>query len=400
MAAIPPGPSTPAPVETTSHDSILTLPDLGIDDANSLNITTVTPSMDMPFTGPPLTVSAIGSIPTTQQEAINDGVRTELVDDSPNKGKLRQRVQSGASIQNIASSSSGTNPILSSVWKNDAQRAVANRLANMDDRIEGVIAESRTHTQELMLQIASIAAKIDHLSEPSHHDFDALRNANNQTVQHVGRLTRDISDIQSTLQAILSTIERLENGIADPARDNKRVRTVSTISNVSAAAPPADSALHGAYVTTQHAPIPANAQHLFPSAAGGIAPPSAPSNPSNVPFPSLNEHNMFVNAPIPAATVGGIPEAPAPAVFSRPNERYSVRIGPMSWTGDVTGSVVSLIRMTRRGTRISQAVRARRDGPNFVVASWKSEREAKDFYDAWHEQPPAGYEYISVSLNF
>lgn len=81
---------------------------------------------------------------------------------------------------------------------------------------------------------------------------------------------------------------------------------------------------------------------------------------------------------------------------------WSVRMEPvdLSAVTDLHGTALSFARMTKRGKEISPKVRGRKGGPHILIMSWKTETEARAFYDAWSEAPPSAYATLSVTPNF
>ncbi|KAF9070243.1 major facilitator superfamily domain-containing protein [Rhodocollybia butyracea] len=111
-----------------------------------------------------------------------------------------------------------------------------------------------------------------------------------------------------------------------------------------------------------------------------------------------------------AASPGGLmPEAyqlqplrAPPPTAPHTAKEWSVRLGPidLSAVTDLHGTALSFSRMTVRGNQISPQVRGRKGGPYILIMSWKTEEEAREFYDAWSEQPPADYATLSVIPSF
>jgi len=95
--------------------------------------------------------------------------------------------------------------------------------------------------------------------------------------------------------------------------------------------------------------------------------------------------------------------APVPTKsLTTTTDEWSVRLGPidLSSVTDLRGTALSFARMTRRGNKISPQVTGRKGGPHIFIMSWKTEEEAREFYDAWSDDPPAEYASLSVIANF
>ncbi|KAJ7586637.1 hypothetical protein C8J56DRAFT_891516 [Mycena floridula] len=322
--------------------------------------------------------------PTSQVPPLTLSMMREALTTSKDKGKRKSLGPLAASTSSISVSYSSE---MSDTWKGKAQCQVADGLQDLNEKLDGSHAENLVHMQDLQEQYAALAASIASLKAPggsiSSADSTQLRTAHNSVVKAVMEisnkqqlLSAEVSRIAMKLEAILDTIKRLEVPAPTQLPESKRRRIETEVPILSID----DMMIEGAAATI-HAAGP------LPSIAYPAPQPIAPYTVAALPT-------------LPNITPGAILDAPVPAASFRPNKKWSVRIGPLNWAGDVTGCVLALVRLTQRASRISHSVRACRDGNLFAVATWKSEREAWDFFEAWHEAPPAQYASLSVSLNF
>jgi len=109
--------------------------------------------------------------------------------------------------------------------------------------------------------------------------------------------------------------------------------------------------------------------------------------------------------PYTPVTSGGPVSRQSLRALAPPNRSlgdWSVRLRPINLSAvtDLDGTAVSFALMTRRGNQISPQVRGRKGGQYTLVMSWKTEAEARAFYDAWFESPPADYATLSVIPSF
>ncbi|KAJ8085727.1 hypothetical protein PM082_004545 [Marasmius tenuissimus] len=154
--------------------------------------------------------------------------------------------------------------------------------------------------------------------------------------------------------------------------------------------------------TASSMPQPAT-QGYVTSAATATSNPLPPAPP---PAPAAGPAGYYETSPwytstIPAAPAPALPPPPAPApTYPGNNGQYTVRVGPIGLGGssDYNGVALLLVWLTRRGHRLSHQVWACREGPDTLILSWRTATEARDFYEAWHEGIPQGYESVSVSL--
>lgn len=121
---------------------------------------------------------------------------------------------------------------------------------------------------------------------------------------------------------------------------------------------------------------------------------------------SIREYRMG-NVHTRRETIYGIGQQPISAIAERPplpptSYEWSVQMGPidLSAVSDIHDTALSFARMTRLGSEISPPVRSRKDGPTILIMSWKTQAEARAFYEAWSENPPSDYATLSVIPNF
>ncbi|KAJ7592423.1 hypothetical protein C8J56DRAFT_885581 [Mycena floridula] len=331
------------------------------------------------------------NLPNTYTDSVNDeggshDLSVPSIPASPAKDKGKHK-SLGPSATSTSSISVGYSSEMSDTWKGKAQCQVADGLQDLNKKLNGSRAENLVHMQDLYEQYAALAASIASLKAPggsiSSADSTQLRTAHNSVVKAVMEisnkqqlLSAEVSRIAAKLEAILDTMKRLEVPAPTQLPESKghHIETEVPILSID------DMMIEGAAATI-HAVGP------LPSIAYPAPQPIAP---------------YMVAAPptLPNITPGAILDAPAPAASFCPNEKWSVRIGPLNWAGDVTGCVLALVCLTQWASRISHLVRAHHDGNLFAFATWKSEQEAQDFFEAWHEAPPAQYASLSASLNF
>ncbi|KAK1218890.1 hypothetical protein PQX77_018419 [Marasmius sp. AFHP31] len=346
--------------------------------------------------------------------------------------------------------------------KKQAKTKAETLIKDLETRIVELASNNRNHFLEIHGRIDRVEGTPSSLADPQYRErLDelegtqaALKSSNNQLVTHVDNLTRrsiefgkQLEQISGQLAGVGHTQEKLlrmfDNMTTDAeerprkrpnmgthaynapppndialtslilgetslAIDNTAASAAATgntaVATLATPAPTVSSTGTPANATMalNHTPTIATAANSMPQPAthGYVGPPAPP------PAPGAGAAGYYENSPwyastVPAAPAPALPPPPAPApTYPGNGAQYTVRVGPIGLGGsaDYNGVALSLVRLTRRGHRLSHRVRGRREGPDTLILSWRTATEARDFYEAWHEDIPRGYESVSVSL--
>ncbi|KAJ8075621.1 hypothetical protein PM082_021251 [Marasmius tenuissimus] len=325
--------------------------------------------------------------------------------------------------------------------KKQAKPKAETLIKDLEARIVELASNNRTHFLELHERIDRVEGTPTPLADPQFRERldelertqSALKSSNNQLVTHVDGLTRrsiefgnQLEQISGQLAGVGLTQEKLlrllDSMSADTEeRPRKRPNTGETSSTGNSTT--TSTATTGTAVATLATPTPAstiigtptNASMALNSTPADVNTASSmpqpatqgyvtsattatsnPLPPAPPPAPAAGPAGYYETSPwyastIPAAPAPALPPPPAPApTYPGNNGQYTVRVGPIGLGGssDYNGVALSLVRLTRRGHRLSHRVRARREGPDTLILSWRTATEARDFYEAWHEGIP------------
>ncbi|KAJ8089132.1 hypothetical protein PM082_014380 [Marasmius tenuissimus] len=301
--------------------------------------------------------------------------------------------------------------------KKQAKPKAETLIKDLEARIVELASNNRTHFLELHERIDRVEGTPTPLADPQFRECldelertqSALKSSNNQLVTHV-------DGVGLTQEKLLRLLDSMSADAEE--RPRKRPNTGETSSTGNSTT--TSTATTGTAVATLATPTPAstiigtptnasmalNSTPTDVNTAGSMPQPatqgyvtsattatSNPLPPAPPPAPAAGPAGYYETSPwyastIPAAPAPALPPPPAPApTYPGNNGQYTVRVGPIGLGGssDYNGVALSLVRLTRRGHRLSHRVWARREGPDTLILSWRTATEARDFYEAWHQ---------------
>ncbi|THU95146.1 hypothetical protein K435DRAFT_779133 [Dendrothele bispora CBS 962.96] len=308
---------------------------------------------------------------------------------SPSKGKGKGRTTRSTTT---ASLSDVTAPSTSGTRNNSRQSQLETSISDLRDEFQTHVTATNTNfieVQESIRQFSLDSTEVQHRLLSMSSTVESLRFAHNAGIEQQNNMLVRLDKTNTVLQRIEMELQNLSTRVqsfedVEPRR--KRVRSESS--------PSAEIRLPTITpASVEPAPLP-----TMPSAATVVVPTPLPPAPASAltSTPATQAPPPFTAPPVPA---------PAAHSSSRSFQRapeFGVRIGPIVLTGyrNMNEAAMAVLSILRGRNRLSQHVRGRHAGVNSLLMTWRSEAEAVAFFNMWHEEEPAGYGQVSVSLNF
>ncbi|THU80210.1 hypothetical protein K435DRAFT_810056 [Dendrothele bispora CBS 962.96] len=265
-------------------------------------------------------------------------------------------------------------------------------IGDLRDEFQTHVTATNTNfieVQESIRQFSLDSTEVQHRLLSMSSIVESLRVAHNAGMEQQNTMLVRLDNTNSVLQRIELELQNLSTRVQSPEDAEPRRKRIRSESSPS-------TEIRLPMITpasVEPAPLPATT-----SAASVVVP--TPPPPAPVP---ASASTTSTQAPPPFTA----PPMPVPAAHSssRPFQRapeFGVRIGPIVLTGyrNMNDAAMAVLSILRGRNRLSQHVRGRHAGANSLLMTWRSEAEAVAFFNMWHEEEPAGYGQVSVSLNF
>ncbi|KAK1221935.1 hypothetical protein PQX77_015225 [Marasmius sp. AFHP31] len=360
------------------------------------------------------------------EEAHTDSISTRA---SPSKAKGKKPIRSSSVTTidiNAAASSSGTPPSASpapsvqlpKTWSNQAKVELETVLSDIRSRQDTITATFTTQLLEVHERLNEVIGidfdetiKVVESVQSVRSDVQTLRDAHNNTVDHMDEVAHiatathsEVQAVRQEVQGLREVTQRLSDLVSDLMPAPQTAPTPLSTAQPTTAGSRKRPRIEDADNTEVRTPAPLRApapRRQVSNGASAPAPTPAPRSSRNDSPPPASSRNSTLPPP-PRGNTAPLPSSSRNTSRSHNSSGYSVRVCPLNLDGyrDPNEAARDVMRNLRGVNRLSLAVRGRRAAGNSLMMTWSSEVEAKDFWRMWHEESPTGFEDVSVSLGF